>query len=188
MAALKTRSTMPGGVTPHCNDCGVALYWDVDDEEYIHAKQFWDDWTCKECNGGISLSLTEWKLQQLPLPVQKLNESLQQACERIGAGFYFEEGGCYGMALALQDQITKEGLKADLAVIENKGHAVVLLENQSFDYTGFSPLTGTETKLSTEDFLQYARNHGHTEEALFSAKEWALQAISSALEEAHAHS
>lgn len=53
--------TMPGAVTPICNCCGIALCWDVDEDEYENAQAFWDAWVCKECNGGTSLSLQAWK-------------------------------------------------------------------------------------------------------------------------------
>lgn len=53
--------TMPGGVTPICNECGVSLCWDISDSEYEAAKVFWDDWICKDCNGGQALSLKDFK-------------------------------------------------------------------------------------------------------------------------------
>ena len=51
---------MPEAVTPICNDCGISLCWDILEEEYKEAKQFWDDWICQDCNGGIRLNLKEW--------------------------------------------------------------------------------------------------------------------------------
>jgi hypothetical protein len=44
--------TMPGAVTPICNDCGVSLCWDIADEQYERERSFWDGWRCAECNGG----------------------------------------------------------------------------------------------------------------------------------------
>ena len=55
---------MDGGVTPICNECGVALCWDISEEDYQQAKQFWDDWICQVCNGGTPLSLRSWKATQ----------------------------------------------------------------------------------------------------------------------------
>jgi hypothetical protein len=49
-----------GGITPMCDDCGVALCWDIDELEYLENKGFWDDWICQDCNGGIPLSLKQW--------------------------------------------------------------------------------------------------------------------------------
>lgn len=52
--------TMDGAVTPMCNKCGIALCWDISEEEYGEAKKFWDKWICQECNDGQPLSLKEW--------------------------------------------------------------------------------------------------------------------------------
>lgn len=61
MAVCKTPSTIPGGWTPRCNECGVALCWDISAEEYDDARAFWDDWICQTCNDGTALSLRAWK-------------------------------------------------------------------------------------------------------------------------------
>lgn len=55
--------TMDGAVTPICNECGVMLCWDIDVGEYQDAEQFWDDWICQDCNGGVRLSFKAWKEQ-----------------------------------------------------------------------------------------------------------------------------
>jgi len=52
---------MEGALTPICERCGVSLCWDISEEEYEDAIQFWDDWICQDCNGGVRLSLKEWK-------------------------------------------------------------------------------------------------------------------------------
>ena len=54
-------STMPGAVTPMCSECGVALCYDIPNEEYQEAKEFWDNWTCKECNPNYKGSLKKFK-------------------------------------------------------------------------------------------------------------------------------
>lgn len=64
MGVQVTASTIPGGFTPTCSNCGVALCWDISDEEYQSAKEFWDAWICRHCNGGEPLSLKAWKGQQ----------------------------------------------------------------------------------------------------------------------------
>jgi hypothetical protein len=50
MGVTITNSTIPGGVTPICNSCGVALCWDLSEDDYYEARDFWDDWECKDCN------------------------------------------------------------------------------------------------------------------------------------------
>lgn len=61
MGVHRHGGTMPDGVTPICNECGIALCWDIDNHEYSLAKQFWDDWICQDCNGGTPLSRAAWK-------------------------------------------------------------------------------------------------------------------------------
>ena len=60
MGVQVTASTMPGALTPTCNDCGIALCWDISEEEYLEAIRFWESWICKVCNGGTPLSLSAW--------------------------------------------------------------------------------------------------------------------------------
>lgn len=52
--------TMPGAVTPICNSCGVSLCWDISEEEYQDAFEFWDDWICQDCNNGTRMSKREY--------------------------------------------------------------------------------------------------------------------------------
>lgn len=66
------RGTMPGAVTPICNECGVSLCWDVGEDEYKQQAAFWNDWICKDCNGGESLSLTNWNQKQITAGNQKI--------------------------------------------------------------------------------------------------------------------
>lgn len=61
MGLTKTRSTIPGGYTPICNQCGISLCWDISEEEGDCARVFWDEWVCADCNGGVALSLNTWK-------------------------------------------------------------------------------------------------------------------------------
>jgi len=58
-------STMSGAVTPMCSGCGVALCYDIPDEEYQEAKEFWDNWQCKECNPNYKGSLIEFKEKRM---------------------------------------------------------------------------------------------------------------------------
>jgi hypothetical protein len=53
--------TMTGGVTPTCDECGVALCWDISRTDYLAAKAFWDAWRCQDCNGS-RLSAFGWAL------------------------------------------------------------------------------------------------------------------------------
>lgn len=55
--------TMPGGITPICNECGTFLCWDISEEDAEQDRAFWDAWICETCNGGVRMSLKEWRQQ-----------------------------------------------------------------------------------------------------------------------------
>lgn len=63
MAALVLPRSMPGALTPMCNDCGIALCWDIDEDEYQRNKAFWDAWKCRDCNGGTPMSRKSFAAQ-----------------------------------------------------------------------------------------------------------------------------
>ena len=50
MGVTRGYSTLDGGLTPICDLCGIALCWDISQEEYEEAEQFWDEWCCKHCD------------------------------------------------------------------------------------------------------------------------------------------
>ena len=50
MGVIVSPSTLIGSYTPICNSCMILLCWDISEEEYKEAKEFWDEWECKECN------------------------------------------------------------------------------------------------------------------------------------------
>jgi hypothetical protein len=56
MGAHVHGGTMPGAITPVCNDCMVALCWDISEEDYAAERPFWDSWVCRDCNGGEPMS------------------------------------------------------------------------------------------------------------------------------------
>lgn len=64
MGAGIHHGTMPGGITPMCNECGIALCWDLSAEEYAEDAEFWDSWRCQDCNGGKPMSRKEWRSAQ----------------------------------------------------------------------------------------------------------------------------
>jgi hypothetical protein len=57
--------TMPGAVTPICNNCMIALCFDIGEQEYKEDKEFWDNWVCRDCNGGEPLSRHVWRQQHI---------------------------------------------------------------------------------------------------------------------------
>lgn len=50
MGVIILNSTLGGAFTPICNACGIHLCWDISEEEYEEAKEFWDNWKCSTCN------------------------------------------------------------------------------------------------------------------------------------------
>lgn len=65
MGIGKHGGTMPGAVTPICNDCGTFLCWDLCGEEAEENSDFWDAWICQDCNGGERMSLKQWRAQRV---------------------------------------------------------------------------------------------------------------------------
>jgi hypothetical protein len=65
MGVHTTASTIPGGLTPICNCCGVSLCWDISEEEYDERPGFWDAWQCRDCRdfGEVQMS------QQVVTPI-----------------------------------------------------------------------------------------------------------------------
>jgi hypothetical protein len=57
-------STLTGGQTPICNNCGICLCYDISGANYAEAMDFWDEWICEDCNGGVKLSLKSWKKER----------------------------------------------------------------------------------------------------------------------------
>lgn len=49
------------GFTPVCNECGIALCWDISDIQYKEEKEFWDKWCCKDCNPQAVGSLKAYR-------------------------------------------------------------------------------------------------------------------------------
>ena len=54
--------TMQGAVTPICEGCMISLCWDISEEQYEEEKAFWDQWLCRDCNGGEPMSLKDYRM------------------------------------------------------------------------------------------------------------------------------
>ena len=119
-----------------------------------------------------------------PRIVVALDQHLPQATARVEAGFHFEEGGCIGMALALQDTLRRYGVEAPLALFPGDfKHAGVFVGKRFLDASGLGLQEVTPTLISPQRLFDVAREWGHTHEDVLSDKEWAQQAIDIALEE-----
>lgn len=68
--------TMPGALTPVCNMCGVSLCWDIGEQQYHEEKQFWDEWVCRDCNGGEPMSLRQFREQNNLLTLPQISNTI----------------------------------------------------------------------------------------------------------------
>lgn len=57
--------TFMGGYTPICNNCGVSLCWDISPNDYEEDKDFWEQWTCKDCNPNYQGALKRWRVENV---------------------------------------------------------------------------------------------------------------------------
>lgn len=64
MAVEILPSTIIGGYTPVCSECGIALCWDISEQEYEDEQEFWDAWKCSACNPEAEGSRKRWKKEQ----------------------------------------------------------------------------------------------------------------------------
>lgn len=64
MGAITLPSTIPGGLTPICNDCGITLCWDIDETTYQKEQAFWDGWRCEDCNPNAKGARARWRQSQ----------------------------------------------------------------------------------------------------------------------------
>jgi hypothetical protein len=112
-----------------------------------------------------------------------VDANLSQACERIEAGFYFEEGGCFGMALALHATFTQSGIKASLAVDKSFIHAYVLAHGHLYDHQGRGRMERPASLVTLEPnaFLEFAYANGHGDDRLQADQGYALNAIDVAI-------
>ena len=113
--------------------------------------------------------------------LHSLKEHLQSACDLVEAGFYFEEGGCFGMALELHDVLSRAGLSPRLFVNDSFVHATVEVDEQQMDYRGFCSSAAGARSVTCKELMDFAFSHGHDTASIASDRAFAAQAISQAL-------
>lgn len=64
MGTITSKHFLGCAKTPICDMCGVALCWDISNEEYIDNKNFWDNWECRDCNPNYKGALKRQKENQ----------------------------------------------------------------------------------------------------------------------------
>ena len=66
--------TFPEDCTPICSNCGVCLCWDISSDDYWEDKDFWDNWTCRDCNPNYKHALRKYKLEKLKVEIDTIPE------------------------------------------------------------------------------------------------------------------
>ena len=80
---------------------------------------------------------------------------LREACDEGEMGFYFEEGGCWGMALALNDAIGGELILRDDFV-----HVYVRVNGKLFNWQGEAAPVANGQVITREELLLKAAAYG----------------------------
>jgi hypothetical protein len=57
MGVIKLPSTLLGGLTPICNDCGITAEYDIEEEYYHKHQRVWDNWRCPECREPVFIKV-----------------------------------------------------------------------------------------------------------------------------------
>lgn len=108
---------------------------------------------------------------------------LSTAIEYHQLGFFFEEGGCFGMAYSLHQFFEKHGYTTSIHCTDSAFvHAwVVLPDGSCFDHQGllYSPPLFSQM-LSISELLIFAKNHGHSDEHWWHSVYTAEEVLSSA--------
>lgn len=98
----------------------------------------------------------------LPMNFSRFDVAMAEAVEAARMGFYFEEGGCWGMAEALFLALQSRGLKPQL-VWRPTGfvHAWVILDGHNLDWRGsFYPAPGARPLASLAMLRSVAHRFG----------------------------
>jgi hypothetical protein len=75
----------------------------------------------------------------LPIkPVRPMDflDHMIDACSAAQAGFYFEEGGCIGMAIALHDALREDGRSPRFVSMKRTAHVAVAVDGAAYDHQG----------------------------------------------------
>lgn len=116
--------------------------------------------------------------------VDAFSAAMLDAVGQAQVGFHFEEGGCWGMAAALHEQLTAAGVVCSLRY-EPEGfvHAWVDLAGTGFDYQGklIRPRVGVAIGSITE-LKAIAQRYGVAEDEFFADMSWAQAVVTDAWE------
>lgn len=105
------------------------------------------------------------------VPPAAFAPNLRAAIDQAEAGFHFEEGGCWGMALAL-----RTALGGDIVMRDGFVHAYVRLDGRTYDWQGETDFTGGRV-VTRDQLVQEAMACGCSKEQLDADTDWAEQII-----------
>lgn len=112
-------------------------------------------------------------------------DHLPQACEDNQAGFYFEEGGCFGFALAARTALLQSGLdNVELAIKTDFCHAYAKIGHIFIDHQGASVGLNNIRVVNADELLSFAHENGHTADSISHDQQWATNVIERAIERA----
>ena len=109
-------------------------------------------------------------------------DSLMEGCDACETGFHFEEGGCFGFAIALHGELEKIQPAVQIGISAGLTHCVVLLGPVAMDHHGIDlaqHLTYAPQE-SIDAVYAAALEAGHTHDAVDSDVHWAREVIAAA--------
>jgi hypothetical protein len=107
--------------------------------------------------------------------------NLRQAAENCEFGFFFEEGGCWGMALALHDTFAKEGKHVEYALQTDFSHALVRVDGQLYDWSGPTKVANVKI-VNRRELLRAALESGWAKDEISASYQDAMEVIGAAKE------
>jgi hypothetical protein len=122
----------------------------------------------------VAVSPDQITILEHSVPPESFVVNLQEAADQAGAGWYFEEGGCWGMALAL-----RTALGGEIVVRDGFTHAYVRVQGKTYDWQGESSFAGGRV-VTRDQLVQEALSNGRTAEDLDADTAWADQIIETA--------
>lgn len=113
-----------------------------------------------------------------------LNAYGPRAAELLEAGWYFEEGGCFGMALAIGDAVRRTtGERVQYAAKTTTGvHAIAVVRGRGLDWQGTVEDLRDYKIMSHRTLIALAHRYGSDSAGLAADRDWAAKVLNLARE------
>ncbi len=105
-------------------------------------------------------------------------DHMHDALDAARAGVHFEEGGCWGMALALRDALAEDGIAAALAIQDGFCHAMAVAGGTLVDHGGTMPAHVRATLVDDLTFNLAHEAAGSSDDDVEADRAWAAEVIS----------